>query len=149
MTEQTLAHHEAAHAVVSLLVGWPLQRVSIVPNQVPDSLGHSLPAVRIDDRESSDWLLVTLAGPAAERELTGRPAVGDSADLEVARALLAVTLNVPGDAPLVAQRLKEWGFVANLRVREHWLWIQRTARQLRRRRTLTGADVAALYRPEE
>jgi hypothetical protein len=147
MDEQALAHHEAGHGVCALLAGWPVTRVSLVPDAA--SLGHCRPATKPDDREHVDWLPYLLAGGAAERQLTGRPAEGDGHDLEVARLLVSVVKHVPIDAPIVARALNEWGFIADHRVRVHWRWIARTAQLLVRRRVLTGAQIAALYDPRE
>lgn len=143
--EQAIAHHEAAHGCFALLAGWPVRAVSIVPAK--DSAGHCLPETKPGEREDVDWVPYLLAGGAAERQLTGRPATLDSSDLEVARTLLSVMRHHRPDAEPVEAALKAWAFVADFRVRQHWPWIERVARELRRARVLTGAQVAALYRP--
>jgi ATP-dependent Zn protease len=70
--EETTAYHEAGHAVLALVLGRPVQEVSILPER--DFLGackFGKPAFR----PTEDWLereiLIALGGIAAEARFTG------------------------------------------------------------------------------
>lgn len=90
------AYHEAGHAVIAILLGRPIQKISIVPNKT------RLGACEIKKgrfQPSSDWLedevLILLAGVVAEARLTGRyDWQGAGQDLRSVRRL---TLSRAGD----------------------------------------------------
>src|ERR1700677_1501804 len=70
--DRTTAYHEAGHAVVALILGRPVQCVSILPD------GERLGVCEFGKgthRPSQDWLereiLIALGGIAAEARLTG------------------------------------------------------------------------------
>jgi ATP-dependent Zn protease len=71
-SDQATAYHEAGHAVVALLLGRPVQWVSILPDR--EHLGIC-EFGKGAHRPSQDWLereiLIALAGIAAEARLTG------------------------------------------------------------------------------
>lgn len=66
------AYHEAGHAVISLALGRPVHRVSVLPNRERLGQCEFLKGVT---RPSEDWLereiLIALAGLAAEARHTG------------------------------------------------------------------------------
>jgi ATP-dependent Zn protease len=70
--DQATAYHEAGHAVVALILGRPVQRVSILPDR--ERLGVCEFGKGVF-RPSEDWLereiLIALAGIAAEARFTG------------------------------------------------------------------------------
>lgn len=95
MQEQVItSYHEAGHAVVAHLMGWTVEKVSIVPDKRDGTLGRAMvhakrewaqTAVRANRRKAiRDWTisgaLVVLAGASAERVLTGREVWPDDAD---------------------------------------------------------------------
>ena len=69
--DEATAYHEAGHAVVALILGRPVQRVSILPNH--EHLGVCKFGKAVI-RPSEDWLereiLIALGGIAAEARLT-------------------------------------------------------------------------------
>src|SRR6266850_1587201 len=71
-SDQVTAYHEAGHAVVALVLGRPVQCVSILPNR--EHLGVCEFAKGVF-RPTEDWLereiLIALGGIAAEARLTG------------------------------------------------------------------------------
>ena len=71
--DEVTAYHEAGHAVVALVLGRPVQRVSVLPDR--EELGHCLFRKGVF-RPSEDWLereiLIALGGIAAEARHTGR-----------------------------------------------------------------------------
>jgi ATP-dependent Zn protease len=70
--DQATAYHEAGHAVVALVLGRPVQRVSILPDR--ETAGQCEFGKSVF-RPSEDWLereiLISLAGIAAEARHTG------------------------------------------------------------------------------
>ena len=78
--EQATAYHEAGHAVMALLLGRTVQRVSVLPRQT--DLGRCEFQKR-RFRPSEDWLeqeiLIALGGIAAEAKQTGHYAWGGAA----------------------------------------------------------------------
>ena len=67
------AYHEAGHAIIAIVLGRPIQKISIIPNKT------RLGACEIKKgrfQPSDDWLedevLILMAGVAAEAKLTGR-----------------------------------------------------------------------------
>jgi ATP-dependent Zn protease len=90
------AYHEAGHAVMALILGRPIQKVTIAPSQLP--LGSTrLGACEMKkgrSKSTQDWLeddvLILLAGMVAESQLTGRYCeLGATSDLHAARRLLS------------------------------------------------------------
>lgn len=77
-----VAHHEAGHAVMAALQGVAIMRVTIVPDHGsaghvlhPDHSAAFLARAETSDLRQSDvqkQIMVALAGPEAERRLTGR-----------------------------------------------------------------------------
>lgn len=88
--EPATAYHEAGHAVIALVLGRPVQAVSVLPTR--DRLGvcqFRNPVFR----PSEDWLereiLIALAGLAAEAKHTGTYGYEEAArDLVYARKLI-------------------------------------------------------------
>jgi hypothetical protein len=139
MTETTRAHHEAGHAVASVLRGVPLRNVTLEGGT--DRLGASTP-VDMRTVDLCDRLVLTLAGGLAESRYTGRPPVLDVADREEAEIIAAVLAERGGHAP--AAVLNAYQALASALVSESWSWIERVAGRLVQRKTLSGAHVAEL-----
>src|SRR5580692_2173461 len=100
------AYHEAGHAVVALVLGRPVQRVSILPDRV--RLGHC-EFKKGKFKPSEDWLereiLIALGGVAAEARFTGAYAWGGAArDYRYVHGL-AVQRAGERQAPRLTQRL--------------------------------------------
>ena len=140
------AYHEAGHAVVAILVGRPIQKVSIIPNRT------RLGACEIKKgrfQPSSDWLeddvLIMFAGVAAEARLTGHYHwQGADQDLRNIRRL---TLSRAGDetrAEKLERRL--------LAKTEHllsddltWKTVEQIAAALLERETISGRSAMHIY----
>ncbi len=73
MSPESTAYHEAGHAVIALVLGRSVQRVSVVPKL--DTLGRC-EFQKGRTRPSEDWLereiLISLAGLAAEARHSGQ-----------------------------------------------------------------------------
>src|SRR3954447_3133374 len=87
--DEATAYHEAGHAVLALILGRPVQRVSILPNH--EHLGVCEFGKGVF-RPSADWLeqeiLIALGGIAAEARHTGNYAWDNAArDQKVVRRL--------------------------------------------------------------
>jgi cell division protease FtsH len=87
-----LAYHEAGHALMSHLMGesFPVQKATIVPRGMALGYTFNLPEeeryLHTKD-ELVDWMVVTLAGRAAEQVVFGRVTNGAANDLERVTAL--------------------------------------------------------------
>ncbi|WP_417851921.1 M50 family metallopeptidase [Thalassoglobus sp.] len=90
------AFHEAGHAVMAMLLGRPVEKVTIVPGQMQSGRGR-LGACKIQKgmRKPSrdpmeDEVLILLAGMVAESRITGRYCQqGASQDLHLVQSLLS------------------------------------------------------------
>ena len=137
-----LAYHEAGHAVIHVLLGGTLQRVSIVRDDrpgVPKELAAGPGSVE-------DRIAVLLAGEVAE-SLSGQHVTGvaegrdrEGTDRERARRLAASATAEP-EALLEA----EWQRVlALLRNPQHWQRVVAVAQALMAQPRLEGAPLQAL-----
>lgn len=68
LLEQAKAYHQAGHAVMAFMLGFPATRLELCPED--GALGYDLPEdlVRLSVR---NWLLITLAGHHAEIKFLG------------------------------------------------------------------------------
>jgi hypothetical protein len=150
-----VAVHEAGHAVAAVRFHHGLRRATVEPGE--DSLGHILanllprsvrralelewptPAQR---RRVEGFLTMLLAGPAAERRLTGRwnhvHAGQDYADAAYV-AMRASRDEADMDRQLEAAEDRGVAFAD-----EHWFEIEAVAAALAERGTLTGREVRAI-----
>jgi hypothetical protein len=141
---QTLAAHEAGHAVVGLALGLALRSVSIYPYVTdPSNAGRTRLAVPIAQYTSRQICIWKLAGPESERQFTKRPraqfATKDYADV---RALIELT-RTADDPPLDAVAA-EHEAMAKALVMIHDSWIKTVASALLRYEILWADSVAAL-----
>lgn len=139
MTEPTAqCYHEAGHAVADARMNVRIKTVTQSYVETRDTFG-TIGCDRL--------LVILLAGGAAERVLTNAPARFDGEDMRIARVLLGAF-----SAPLlplrseIYQRLVDaglvwWSAVAEAEVRRHWPAIERVARALASRGTLTESQL--------
>lgn len=133
------AYHEAGHAVIALLLGRDVHRVSVVPNKT--RLGQcQLKKGTI--KVPKDWLetevLILLAGVAAEGRVSGQYCwQGASQDLRQARAL---TQSRAGNAHQAQRLERRWLEKVELLLDapESWLAIEMIAKDLIQRKTISG-----------
>jgi ATP-dependent Zn protease len=105
--ELAVAFHEAGHAVAALALGRPVQRVSILPNQL--RLGQC-ELKKGSSRAAQDALetevIILLAGMAAEARHTGEYCHGGAAtDLRIARRMLANRAGSPRQLERLERRM--------------------------------------------
>ncbi len=143
-TPESTAYHEAGHAVIALLLGRAVQRLSILPKL--DTLG------RCEFREgkgisSSDWIeremLISLAGLAAEARHSGEYAWdGAARDLQSVRRL-AIQRAGERQAERLQKRLlaKVEHMLAQP---ENWRAVELIAAELLRCETISGRAVVHL-----
>jgi len=132
------AYHEAGHAVMALVLGRPVARVSVLPNR--DHLGvcHFAKGVF---RPSADWLeqeiLIALGGIAAEARHTGAYAWSEAErDLQQVRQL-AIQRAGERQAERLQRRLL--AKAEHLLAQEgHWRAVERIAAELLRRGAISG-----------
>jgi ATP-dependent Zn protease len=140
-----VAYHEAGHAVLALLLGRPVQEVSILPDR--EALGRCAYGKAVF-RPSEDWLereiLIALGGIAAEARHTGAYAWdGAGRDQQFVRGLAVQRVGVK-KAERYERRL--------LAKAEHllaragtWQAVERIAAELLRRGTISGRTARHLY----
>jgi hypothetical protein len=157
-----MATHEAAHAVVALLLGAPLKLVTIKSDEHVGSadraicvLGHAINVYGhpLNHMGGEDWALMSramasLAGHMATIKLgydEGIEAAGAEADYQEAYKFLH---SITGDGdiePLLKQTLQSTRLIVDM----VWGSIELVASKLEAVKTMTGDEVAALLRDEE
>jgi ATP-dependent Zn protease len=143
--DEATAYHEAGHAVLALVLGQPVQRVSVQPNR--DHLGRCEFAKGVF-RPSEDWLereiLIALGGIAAEARHTGEYAWDQAGRDQQYVQRLAVQRAGPRQAERLQRRLL--AKAEHLLAREDlWLAVQRIAAELLRRGTISGRTARHLF----
>lgn len=142
------AIHEAAHGCVALSVGIPVIEICLADG--PDSRGHIKPDARVCDLAPQHYVLMLLAGQAAERRAQSFLSTDLSAtDRAQAREILAIALLRPPSVRWpseddVTNELLRWTHRAARSVDQYWAWIQRTGDALMRWGHLTGAEIVGL-----
>ncbi|XZE56275.1 cell division protein FtsH [Planctomycetaceae bacterium SH139] len=133
------AYHEAGHAVVALLMGRLVQRVSILPKLT--RLGQC-ELKKGSNKPPKDWLesegLILLAGAAAEGRISGRYCwAGAAADLRQVRALICSRAASVKQAERLEKRWLD-KVESLLDVADTWLAVELIAADLLSRRTISG-----------
>ena len=145
------AYHEAGHAVMGMTLGRPIQKVTILPGQLPTG-GVRLGACKIRKgrlKASNDWLedevLILLAGMVAEAHFTDRHCQqGAAQDLRAVRRLLQSRASSERQLERLERRL--------LNKTEHLLGgagharaVELIARELLKQETVSGRAVRHLF----
>jgi ATP-dependent Zn protease len=140
------AYHEAGHAVMALVLGRPVQRVSIEPNE--RRLGHcELKQGRFQPSEDAleTSILILFAGPVAEARHTGEYC-WDAGGQDL-RDIRAMTRTRSTDL----RRIERWERRL-LDKAEHlldrdgaWLAVERIAEELLRSTTISGRAARHLF----
>jgi ATP-dependent Zn protease len=144
--DEATAYHEAGHAVVALVLGRPVQGVSVLPHR--EHLGVCQFAKGVS-RPSEDWLereiLIALGGVAAEARLTGQYAWNMATrDLRYVRALAEQRAGERQAERLERRLLAK---VEHLLAKEsHWLAVERIAAELLRCGEISGRAARHLFR---
>jgi hypothetical protein len=147
---RALSYHEAGHAVVAMTCGVVVHYATTEARY--SDLGHVLHAP-IGTMTIEDGVLITLAGPAAQRrffpylrwfseDLEDHMGRHDTAQ---ARGLLRVLYgsdNAMADG--ITEALARWRGRADRLVERHWPWIAAVARALEQRQRLSGDEIARL-----
>ena len=139
------AVHEAGHAVVGLVLGLPLIKVSLHPAGSPTNphsrgTTHWAPTTQVTgDTGVKDW-----AGPVATRYMTSDGEIENENDADIVRlGALAWALDPDSDPMILAQ---EWYLRAHALLSEHSNTVYRVAEALDLRGSLTAEDVNATIR---
>lgn len=133
------AYHEAGHAVVALVLGRPVLRVSILANatrlgQCELQKGRFKPSK--DSLETE--VLILLGGLAAEARLSGQYAHNGAArDLRQARMLTASRAGSERQAERLERRMLD-KTEHLLHDEAHWAAVQRIAAELLQHQTISG-----------
>ena len=147
--ETATAYHEAGHAVLALALGRPVQRVSILPNQLrlgacEFKKGSFKPTHDAIETE----ILILLGGLAAEARRMGEYAwSGASADLRVVRGLTAMRA---GSARQVARLERRMLDKAEYLLDQpgHWEAVTRIAEELLKTTVISGRAARHYFEEE-
>jgi hypothetical protein len=130
--------HESAHAVIGRARGIGVRYLFIADRPRPDGIGGGVQFTI--DGSVEDRVVAVLAAREAHIRLRGSCAPGIvSHDLE--NAALFIRLDKPEDPEAALERCR---LEAEALVRTHWKQIERVARELRKRRRLSGDELEAL-----
>ncbi len=143
--DEVTAYHEAGHAVVALVLGRPVHRVSVLPDR--DRLGVCEFQKGVF-RPSEDWLereiLIALAGIAAEARHTGNYAWDGAARDQLYVHRLAVQRAGERRAERLQRRLLSKA--EHLLAQEgHWRAVELIAAELIRRGAISGRAARHLF----
>ena len=152
MTIRQTAHHEAGHACVAVQYGLVLRRVIVHPRRTPDGeagLTELASFAEAIDADAARTLVYVMAGPAAERQFTGRSDCGDLRDREQAAAIAAaIHGHKPVDHPDVAGTVAGAAAIARALMVDPVTWaaVEAVAKALEQKRRLSGREVLSLVR---
>ncbi len=146
------AFHEAGHAVMALIVGRSVHKVTIAPGQMHAGRGLRLGECRMEhgrSKAAKDWIedevLILLAGMAAEARFTGEYCRrGASQDLRNVHRLLEHRAGSERQLDRLVRRLLD-KTEHLLNDEAHYQAIERIARRLLQDTTLSGRAVKHLF----
>jgi len=133
--EYATAHHEAGHCAVVLSLGWPIYSMALEDGEFLGTL-HC----RERRRATRDRCLIAMAGPVAQEAFSGHTD-GCGHDATQARCLAAERYD---DRDQQTRWMQSVEHDAERFVQGHWSPIRRLAKELLRRRTLTGKQCAEI-----
>jgi hypothetical protein len=154
--ENSLAHHEAGHAVCAWALGYAFELVSVVPDPDDNRAGglkSALPSREMvwravqGDLTTVHALQVLYAGSVAEARHEKIQAdavwmsIGSNSDRMEARRIVDDLTVVSPLADVVFRSAKAQ---AHDRVDAHWTLVEAAARELRTQRVLTQGEIAEL-----
>lgn len=143
------AYHEAGHALMAMIVGREIHRVSILPNQTRLGAcelkkGRSKPSKDILE----DEILILLAGVASEGRLTGHYNwSGGSQDLRQAMQLIESRAGTEKQCERLKRRMLD-KVEYLLDDETHWKIVQAISGQLLISKTISGRAVRHLFNQE-
>lgn len=151
MSRRRTAYHEAAHAVLAVAHGIPIQYATIQPDSETENNGHVMPGVPRDAMPAPAVYQYLLGGGQAARIITPHDAYdGDEPDRQHARARIVRELRADGlrdtneNSDLVTWTLWKHEQATRAAVCANWPWITRVASDLLCRTELTGNEIARL-----
>jgi hypothetical protein len=146
------AYHESGHSTIAVQYGYSLRRVVVHPRRQPDGeagLTELVSFTQAIDADAVRALVYTMAGPAAERQFTGRSDCGDLRDREQATAIASVIHeHKPVDHPDVAATVARADLIARALMLDPLTWaaVEAVAKALEEKRRLSGREVLSLVR---
>ena len=150
-TRESIAYHEAGHAVVGVLLGMPVERVTILPGRRQlhgvrrRTKGAAILKVRRTVAGCRKNAESSLAGPLVEERFLNAKSRQDVIDLDTLEALaLAPKCRRGNDAAYdwLADRAEK----ARRLIDKHWSMIGSVAACLLERKTLTHAELKDVMR---
>jgi ATP-dependent Zn protease len=154
------AYHEAGHAVVGLRLRFRMKTATIVPRDgVLGEVEHGKETYLYDDlefgrdsarsrRRGEEVIILRLSGLTAERRFRPRAASKHALDDHEHAADLALSLN-GGDVEVTNAHIKDLSLRTDKLVADNWPQVEAVAQALLERRTLKGAEIAAIVREKD
>jgi len=148
--EHILSIHEAGHGCYAAMSAMDVRAVVLhQPGSRQDEGGrcelHDMPGEQ--DNNPARFLTFLLAGGSAEYRAVGRRSARDASDREHATTLCALAiLQQEPTSPAVLEMMRTAQALADAAMRNEdlWRWIERVARELVKKRRLTGRDIYEL-----
>lgn len=148
---QATAYHEAGHAVMALVLGRLIDRVTIVPGKTQfgtATLGQCK-IQKTRTKSSKDWLedemLILLAGMVAEAQFTGEYCTsGATQDLRAVRRLAESRSGGGGQVERLERRALDKAEYL-LSDSEHWQAVEAIVKQLLEHQTISGRAARHIF----
>ena len=147
-----VCYHEAGHGVVASFLGYPVISIAVLLDGPSGQDGIMRPQPYRSDAPLEHRILITEAGPEAERRHYP-PSQFDEIgtlnkwDLPQSTYFIAKLLNTSESDPVVITELQRYRARAAAIVARNWSWVERVAHELARWRRLDGAAITRLRRP--
>jgi ATP-dependent Zn protease len=152
MTTRATTYHESGHSVVGVQFALNVRRVVVHPQRRPDGEAGFCELVNVADAIDADAfrsIVYVMAGPQAERRFTGRSDTGDLRDREQAAAIARIIHeHKPADHPDISGTVARAEVIARALMLNPATWaaVEAVAKELERKRSLSGRDVALIVR---
>jgi hypothetical protein len=140
MFDESTAYHEAAHAVMALDLGWPINTVTIVANKYTAGRLHHGKS-RLDDghQDLMGWFFILAAGPIAQGRFDPSQPWRDKLHFELKSQGVKEAESVPEEFVLSVKEV----------VQRRWPAIERLALLLLERNTMTGEEIQSAIERDE
>ena len=150
------AYHEAAHAVVALTMGLPVDYVTIDQSPKHDNCAVCVCPVPFHAWTIEQAIMITSAGPASYLMVDSplhcdlaAQAQANRFDRARVRHLLAAERFAHPASDVVTKAMAEWQARADALVLRDWEWIERVAKRLEARRRVSVDEVERLHHSPE
>jgi hypothetical protein len=146
--DEVAAVHEGGHSLAAWKAGFSIGTVQLCESGPAAGLCVVRSWRTEIDVDPINALIYVAAGPAAETRLTGRPSVGDASDRALIETLAAAITELPAEHARVRALIERTALIAKAMMLDskNWSIVTRIAKELERKRVLTGRDIEGLIR---